>query len=143
MWSLSCAIMGNDNRCRLFINMTIPFRYAARYANAVVALVKAGIAKGTGSGRFQPESTVTTAQLAVFLGRLDGAKVDNSISVAGLVTDGWLAGAGQYDALDKDQVNAVLSAYCQSKGTGAVAAKSANRGDVAVALDTIRAAINS
>ncbi len=135
--------MGNDNRCRLFINMTIPFRYAARYANAVATLVKAGIAKGTGSGRFQPESTVTTAQLAVFLGRLDGAKVDNSISVAGLVTDGWLAGAGQYDALDKDQVNAVLSAYCQSKGTGAVAAKSANQGDVAVALDTIRAAINS
>lgn len=122
----------------------------------MAALVKDGNAKGTGSGRFQLESTVTTAQLAVFLGRLDGAKVDNSISVAGLVTDGWstgymnwaktagwLAGAGQYDALDKDQVNAVLSAYCQSKGTGAVAAKSANRGDVAVALDTIRAAINS
>lgn len=126
------------------------------YAGAVAALVKAGIAKGTGSGRFQPEAAVTTAQLAVFLGRLNDAKVDNNASVAGLVTDGWstgyvnwakssgwLVGAGQYDVLDKDQVNAILSAYCQDKGIEAIAAKSASRGDVAVALDAIHTVISS
>lgn len=37
----------------------------------------------------------------------------------------------------------ILSAYCKTKGIETVTAKSAGRGDVAVALDAIRTAMGS
>lgn len=123
------------------------------YAGAVANLSKAGVIKGMGQGQFQPGATVTVAELAVFLCRLDGVSVDNSTAVDGLKVDGWstghvawakeagfIGGLGQYDAMTTRQVNGSLAAYCKAHDVETVTVDSAARGDVAVALDAIRAA---
>lgn len=123
---------------------------ASPYAEAVANLSLAGIAKGTGASKFNPSAIITTAELVVFLGRIDGAVVDNG----GASGDGWSTGymkwaraAGfissesQYAALTVEQVNAIMAVYCASKGVDAVTATSAARGGVAVALNAIYTSI--
>jgi hypothetical protein len=63
------------------------------YEGAVTRLSQAGLVSGVGDQKFQPGTTVTTAELSVFLGRLGGASVDNSAAAAsGLTADGWSSG---------------------------------------------------
>ena len=120
------------------------------YAEAIANLFLAGIAKGTGNSKFNPAAIITTAELCVFLGRIDNVVVDNG----GASGDGWstgyvawakeagfISGKTQVSTLTVKQVNNILSAYCASKGIDAVAAASSTRGGVAVALNAIYTSI--
>ena len=120
------------------------------YAGAVAALTQQGIIKGVGQTKFRPEAVITMAELATFLGRMDGAAVDDSAAAAGLTADGWSAGyvawarekgfvggQAQYAPLTTEEVNAALAAFCASRGATAVTAQSASRGDVVAVLSTL------
>lgn len=120
------------------------------YAGAVAALTQQGVIKGVGQTKFRPETVITVAELATFLGRMDGAAVDDSAAAAGLTADGWSAGyvawarekgfvggQAQYAPLTTEEVNAALAAFCASRGATAVTAQSASRGDVVAVLSTL------
>ena len=120
------------------------------YAGAVAALTQQGVIKGVGQTKFRPETVITVAELATFLGRMDGAAVDDSAAAAGLTADGWSAGyvawarekgfvggQAQYAPLTTEEVNAALAAFCASRGATAVTAQSASRGNVVAVLSTL------
>lgn len=120
------------------------------YAGAVAALTQQGVIKGVGQTKFRPETVITVAELATFLGRMDGAAVDDSAAAVGLTADGWSAGyvawarekgfvggQAQYAPLTTEEVNAALAAFCASRGATAVTAQSASRGDVVAVLSTL------
>lgn len=123
------------------------------YAEAVEKLAVAGIVKGVGKSKFKPDSTITTAELVTFLGRIDHAKADNTAAVDGIALDGWSTGymawaqtasliteEAQYAALTVEQVNNILSAYCNNVAVADIpTVTNATRGNVAVALATIYA----
>lgn len=120
------------------------------YAEAVAHLSQLGIVKGLSAQSFGPERTVTTAELATFLGRAAGADIDPAAAAEGLTDDGWSAGSvawakaaglissqGQYSALTVDEINDILARFCAMVGVDAQKAAGATRADLAVALDAI------
>ncbi len=120
------------------------------YAEAVAHLSQLGIVKGLSAQSFGPERTVTTAELATFLGRAAGVEIDPAAGQEGLTDDGWSAGSvawaksaglldeqAQYDQLTAGEINGILGRFCAMVGVEARTADGATRGDLAVALDAI------
>ena len=120
------------------------------YAQAVAVLVENEVATGLSSDIFDPEDSLTTAQLVTFLGRIAGVEVPQTAE--GVTEDGWSGGYmtwaleqaliddtfDQYAPLDAESVNAVLAAFCAMQEIEAVTVEAADaavtRGEAAIAL---------
>ena len=120
------------------------------YAQAVAVLVENEVATGLSSDIFDPEDSLTTAQLVTFLGRIAGVEVPQTAE--GVTDDGWSGGYmtwaleqaliddtfDQYAPLDAESVNAVLAAFCAMQEIEAVTVEAADaavtRGEAAIAL---------
>ncbi len=120
------------------------------YAQAVAVLVENEVATGLSSDIFDPEDSLTTAQLVTFLGRIAGQ--DLPPVAEGIVDDGWSGSYmswalahglidetfEQYAPLDAESVNAVLAAFCAMQEIEAVTVEAADaavtRGEAAIAL---------
>lgn len=59
---------------------------------AVEYLSQTGVAKGTGSENFRPDTPVTATELVTFLGRIVLGDIDPTISVEGVRADDWSSG---------------------------------------------------
>ena len=120
------------------------------YAEAVAVLAENEITTGRSNDVFDPEDSLTTAQLVTFLGRIAGQ--DLPPVAEGIVDDGWSGSYmswalahglidetfEQYAPLDAESVNAVLAAFCAMQEIEAVTVEAADaavtRGEAAIAL---------
>ena len=120
------------------------------YAEAVAVLVENEVATGRSSDIFDPEDSLTTAQLVTFLGRIAGVEAPQTAE--GVTDDGWSGGYmtwaleqgliddtfDQYAPLDAESVNAVLAAFCAMQEIETVTVEAADaavtRGEAAIAL---------
>ena len=120
------------------------------YAEAVAVLAENEITTGRSNDVFDPEDSLTTAQLVTFLGRIAGVEVPQTAE--GVTDDGWSGGYmtwaleqaliddtfDQYAPLDAESVNAVLAAFCAMQEIEAVTVEAADaavtRGEAAIAL---------
>ncbi|MBR4209420.1 MAG: DUF1593 domain-containing protein [Lachnospiraceae bacterium] len=123
---------------------------AASAAESWDVLVTSGIFQESDGTQFDAEGPVTTAQLAVYLGRL--AKADVNLAAEGdtISLDNWSNGyvawakkngilqdAAQYQELSAEEINAALAAYCELKGIEKTEAAGADGAAVAKALADI------
>ncbi len=116
----------------------------ASYAEAVAYLQENGISNGTSASSFSPNSNVTTAQLATFLGRVAGVEVDNT-------GDGWSSGYAAWaaensllpDSITVESINTALNAFAVLENIPAATVTGITRGDLAPALMSLHKALSS
>lgn len=125
-------------------------------SKSVAILQEKGLVKGAGNDAFRPAAALTVAELCTFLGRIAGDSVSQTALPEGVTADSWSGGyvawakslalvdaaAGQYDALTRDGVNAILANFCALLGVEPVSVDSAieggvTRGEAAAALATL------
>ena len=141
--SAAYTVCAKDDSCPLgaFGDLTA----TAWYHDGVHYCVEKGLMHGMSADKFQPDGSVTRAQLAAILWRLEGIPAPVSTADFSDVADGvwyaeairWAAGSGVVkgydngcfgpnDAVTREQMAAILYRYAQHKGYDVIAGEDTN-----------------